>query len=113
MAQFESKKTEIEQNGALLFIAAEKRDGFFKPAAFLKDQPTAFPFLLDEDRRVTKAYGVYKAAGIDSINIARPASFLVNPQGLIDFSQLSSNRPGRVPVETPSAALAPRSPGCS
>ncbi len=108
MAQFESQKTEVEQKGALLFIAAEKREGFFKPAAFLKDRPTPFPFLLDEDRRVTKAYGVYKAAGMDSINIARPASFLVNPQGRIDFIYLGSNQLDRVPVETLIAELARR-----
>ena len=106
MTQLESKKNEIEELGTLLFIAAEKRDGFFKPESFFKNRPSAFPFLLDEKRTVTKSYGVYKAAGIDSINIARPASFVVSATGLIDFIYIGSNQIDRAPVESLIGALA-------
>lgn len=106
MTQFESKKEEFEPLGTLLFIAAEKRDGFFKPESFFKNRPPGFPFLLDEKRTVTKSYGVYKAAGIDSINIARPASFVVNPAGLIEFIYIGSNQTDRAPMETLLGALA-------
>lgn len=36
-----------------------------------------FPILCDEDRSVIKAYGVWHPIGIDAINMARPASFLI------------------------------------
>ena len=106
MTQFESKKDEIGQLGTLLFIAAEKRDGFFKPESFFKNRPSSFPFLLDEKRTVTKSYGVYKAAAIDSINIARPASFVVNADGLIGFIYIGSNQTDRAPMESLIGALA-------
>jgi len=38
----------------------------------------AFPVLCDEDRGVIKRYGVWHPIGIDAINIARPASFLID-----------------------------------
>ena len=38
----------------------------FKPEEFLANNPAPFPFLLDEDRRVTKAYGVYHRLGLDA-----------------------------------------------
>jgi len=40
MARVESLKDEIAQAGAeLAFIAAEKRDGVFKPSKFLEKNP--------------------------------------------------------------------------
>jgi len=52
-------KEQIAQSRAeLAFIAAEKRDGVFRPTKFLEKKPISFPFLLDEDRIVTKAYGL-------------------------------------------------------
>ena len=63
-------KTDIEQAGAqLVYIAAEKSTGVWKPAKFLQSHPASYPFLLDEDRLVTKAYGLYHGFGIDAINI--------------------------------------------
>ena len=49
------------------FVAAEKRDGLWKPGKFLEKHPISFPFLLDEDRAVTKLYGLYHAFGVDDI----------------------------------------------
>ena len=58
MAQLEPRKNEIEHAGAeLVYIAAEKATGVWKPAKFLQSHPVSFPFLLDEDRSVTKAMG--------------------------------------------------------
>jgi peroxiredoxin len=86
MAQFESRKDDLEQAKVqLVFIAAEKRGGVFRPEKFLSTHPVAFPFLLDEDRRVTKAYGVYQRLGSDALNIARPASFVIDREGIIRF----------------------------
>ena len=89
MAQLESFKDELQKVGALLFyIAAEKREGIFKPQKYLAEHPISFPFLLDEDRTVTKAYGVYHRLGKDAINIARTATFVIDThQRVLHFSQ--------------------------
>src|SRR6476620_5904696 len=82
MAQLEPMKTEIEQAGAhLVYIAAEMGEGVWKPAKFLQSHPVAYPFLLDEDRSVTKAYGLYHRLGVDAINIAHPGSLAVVGDG--------------------------------
>ncbi len=55
MAQFEPLKPEIESAGVqMAFVAAEKRDGIWKPGKFLEKHPISFPFLLDEDRVATR-----------------------------------------------------------
>jgi len=99
MAQFEPFHHEIEQAGAqLLFIAAEKRSGIFKPAKFLAEHPVAFPFLLDEDRSVTKAYGVYHRLGADAIHIAHPATLVIDRGGVVRFIYRGANQNDRIPV---------------
>ena len=87
MAQLEPMKTEIEQAGAqLVYIAAEMGEGVWKPAKFLQSHPVSYPFLLDEDRSVTKAYGLYHRLGVDAINIAHPASLVVDRDRKVDTS---------------------------
>ena len=98
MAQLEPHKDEIERTGSLLYIAAERRSGFFKPEKYLAAHPISFPFLLDEDRAVTKAYGIYHWLGLDAINIARPATFVVDQQGILRFVYVSSNQKNRADV---------------
>jgi peroxiredoxin len=100
MAQFEPIKAELEHAGArVVFIAAEKRDGMFKPAKFLEKNPVAFPFLLDEDRAVTKAYGLYHHLGMDAINIAHPATLVVDRAGTVRYIYRGENQTDRAPVE--------------
>ena len=105
MAQFEPQKDAIAQLGSLVFIAAEKRAGIFKPEKYFETKPIAYPFLLDEDRAVTKAYGVYKAMGIDSMNIARPASFVLDSSGTVRYLYLGSGQTDRAPLEQVLEAL--------
>jgi peroxiredoxin len=60
-----------------------------------------FPILCDEDRAVIKRYGVWHPIGIDAINMARPASFLI--EGLtraIRFVFVGSNQFERADLET-------------
>ncbi len=99
MARFEPRKAELEEVGQVIFIAAQKRGGVFNPESFLQKHPVSFPYLLDEDREVTKAFGVYKALGVDSINIARPASFVIDQQGVVTFIYVGMNQMDRIPVE--------------
>jgi peroxiredoxin len=105
MAQFEPHKNEIARNGSLVYIAAEKRGGMFKPEEFLEKNPISFPFLLDQDRAITKAYGVYKGMGIDSINIARPATFVLDKSGRIKYLYVGDGQTDRAPVEQVLQAL--------
>jgi len=100
MAQFEPIKNELDQAGAqVVFIAAEKRDGMFKPVKFLEKHPLAFPFLLDEDRTVTKAYGLYHRLATDAINIAHPATLVVDGNGTVRYIYRGENQMDRAPIE--------------
>lgn len=100
MAQFEPHKDEIERAGAqLMFIAAEKGEGFFKPGKFLEKNLTSFPFLLDEDRTVTKAYGLYHRFGHDAINIAHPASLVIDRQRALRYIYRGDSQADRAPME--------------
>lgn len=99
MAQFEPLKDEIEQTAVqLVYIAAEKREGMFKPAKYLAAHPASFPFLLDEDRSVTKAYGLYHRLGTDAINIAHPATLVVDAHGMVQFIYRGAEQHDRIPV---------------
>jgi peroxiredoxin len=99
MAQFEPLKAEIEKSGALVFIAAEKERGMFNPRKFLAEHPSSFPFLLDEDRAVTRSYGVYQRVGVDAFNIARPATFVVGRDRVIRYLYVGATQKDRAPVE--------------
>jgi peroxiredoxin len=106
MAQFEPHKDEIVQlNGILVYIAAEKRDGFFKPAKFLQGHPASFAFLLDEDRSVTKAYGLYQSFGHDGIRIAHPATLIAGRDGKLSYIYRGKSQMDRAPLEEVMAAL--------
>jgi peroxiredoxin len=100
MAQFEPVKSELEQVAAkVVFIAAEKRDGIFKPVKFLEKHPGPFPFLLDEDRTVTKAYGLYHRLAKDAINIAHPATLVIDGGGTVRYIYRGENQSDRAPME--------------
>ncbi len=100
MAQLESRRTEIEAAGTqLVFIAAEKRDGVWKPANFLAKHPISSPFLLDEERTVTKAYGVHNALSTDALNIAHPATLLIDSSGAVRYIYRGENQNDRAPLD--------------
>lgn len=100
MAQLESIKAELDGVGAQLFyIAAEKGEGWFKPGQFLKKHPVSFPFLLDEDRAVTRAYGLYHRFGKDAFNIAHPATLLVGRDRKLNYIYRGDNQEDRAPIE--------------
>src|SRR3954466_3614564 len=105
MAQFEPFQERIKQAGSLIFVAAEKRGGIFKPEKFLVGHPSSFPFLLDEDRKVTREYGVYHRIGLDAFNIARPSSFVIDPTGIIRYLHMGTTQTDRAPMEEVLAAL--------
>ena len=111
MAQFEPLKDQIAGAGAgLLYIAAENRRGFFKPAKYLEEHPVSFPFLLDEDRSVTKAYGLYHRIGMDAFNIAHPATLVLDRSGVIRFIYRGDGQADRAPLEQVLDALGKAQP---
>jgi len=100
MAQFESQSGAIDETGfQVAFIAAEKREGMFKPVKFLTQHPVSFPFLLDEDRTVTKAYGLYHRLGRDAFNIAHPATLLIDRGQTVRFIYRGSSQNDRIPLD--------------
>jgi len=106
MAQLEPMKTEIEQAGAqLVYIAAEMGEGVWKPAKFLHSHPVSYPFLLDEDRSVTKAYGLYHRLGVDAVNIAHPASLVVDRDRRVEYIYRGDSQTDRAPFDQVLAAV--------
>jgi len=110
MAQFESRRPEIEASGAhLAFIAAEKRDGVWRPGKFLEKHPISSVFLLDEDRAVTKAYGLHHALATDALNIAHPATLVIcrddDRSGVVRYIYRGDNQLDRAPLDEVIAAL--------
>jgi peroxiredoxin len=100
MAQFEPLRDQIKNAGSeLVYIAAEKRGGMFKPEKFLEEHPVSFPFLLDEDRSVTRAYGLYHRIGVDAFNIAHPATLIVDRSAIVRYIYRGKNQTDRAPVE--------------
>ncbi len=106
MAQFESRISEIEAAGAhLAFIAAQKRDGIWKPAKFLQKHPVISPFLLDEERIATRDYGLHHAFGMGAMNIAHPATFIVDRDRWVRYIYCGDNQSDRVPIDEVLKAL--------
>ncbi len=98
----------------MAFVAAEKRDGVWKPGKFLEKHPIASVFLLDEDRTVTKAYGLHHALGTDAINIARPATLVIcrdddrggnDRTGKVRYIYRGANQLDRAPIDDVLGAL--------
>jgi peroxiredoxin len=99
MAQVESQKSEIEEAGAqLVYIAAEKRNGVWKPDRYLEKHPISFPFLLDEDRVVTKAYGLHHLLATDALNIAHPATLVIDHSGIVRYIYRGDGQLDRAPL---------------
>lgn len=106
MTQFESHKDEIKNAGSqLVFVAAQKRHGLWRPEKALAKKPTSFPFLLDEDRSVTKSYGLYHPFGMDALNIARPATLIIDRDGHVRYIYRGENQLDRAPIETVMSVL--------
>ena len=63
-----------------------------KVRRFIEETGLPFNILVDDSREVVKAYGVWHRVGFDAWNIARPALFLVDRQGIIRYSFVASSQ---------------------
>ena len=59
----------------------------------------SFPFLLDEDRSVTKAYGLYHRLGMDAINIAHPATLVIDRDREVGYIYRGDSQTDRAPFD--------------
>jgi peroxiredoxin Q/BCP len=73
----------------LLGVVAQKRT---RLAAWLDRNPLPFPMLADEERAVSRAWGVYVPINFESFRIARPATFLVDGTGVVRWMHVGSNQ---------------------
>jgi peroxiredoxin len=59
---------------------------------YIEDAGLPFHILVDDARDVVKAYGVWHKVGLDAWNIARPALFLIDRQGIVRYSFVASSQ---------------------
>src|SRR5215467_9102343 len=106
MTQLESSYDEFTKCGAgLVVIAAQKIEGMFRGKKHIQEHNYPFPVLFDENRSVTRAYGVYHRLGTDAFNIAHPATFVVRPDGKVSWIAISPNQVERPATEDILAAV--------
>jgi peroxiredoxin len=106
MAQLEPYKQELESLAAgLVYIAAEKREGVWNPVKYLEQNPVSFPFLVDEDRAITKAYGLYHAFSHDAFRIAHPATLVLDKAGVVRYIYRGEDQYDRAPIAELLAAV--------
>jgi methyl-accepting chemotaxis protein len=53
---------------------------------YIEETGLPFDILVDESRDVVRAYGIWHRAGLTGWNIARPAVFLIDRTGTIQYS---------------------------
>ena len=51
-----------------------------------------FPLLVDKTREVIKSYGVYHWLSLEAYNIARPATFVIDKVGVIQYMYIGSHQ---------------------
>lgn len=59
---------------------------------FIEETGLPFNILVDESRDVVKAYGVWHRIGLDALNIARPALFIIRPDRTITCSFIADRQ---------------------
>uniref|UniRef100_A0A1S2KUP0 Alkyl hydroperoxide reductase subunit C/ Thiol specific antioxidant domain-containing protein n=1 Tax=Anaerobacillus isosaccharinicus TaxID=1532552 RepID=A0A1S2KUP0_9BACI len=73
----------------IVVIAGQSKES---AAKWLDKNPMPFPFLIDSDRSVIKQFDVYNAISIDAFRLAHPSLFLIDGDGKIVYSYVSSNQ---------------------
>lgn len=85
---------EFEERGArVVTIMAES---FARMQEFLREHEYPFPVLSDVRREATRAYGVYVRVNFESVNISRPAEFILDKDKTIKYVYV-----GRIQTDFP------------
>ena len=88
---------EIRAHGLdVMVVLCQKRENV---ATWLAKHPLPFPILTDDDRTRAKRWGVYVPLSYDSIHIARPATFVVDPAGILRYSRISRHQLDAAPLK--------------
>ena len=77
---------------------------------YIEETGLPFDILIDERREMAKAYGVWHRLGIDAWNIARPAWFLIDQDGTVQWSFVGDSQ-GEHPAQPDILAAIDRLPG--
>jgi len=64
-------------------VLAQNREAVLR---YIEETGLPFDILIDERRDMLRAYGVWHRIGLDAWNISRPAVFLINQDGTIQYS---------------------------
>ena len=59
---------------------------------FAERKGITYPLLVDKDRSVIKSYGVYHWLSIETYNIARPSTFIIDKLGIIRYMYIGSHQ---------------------
>ena len=88
--QLRENTSKYEELGIkIVVIAGQKKEAVAK---WLSENPMPFPFLIDEERAVIKAFDVYNRINIDAFRLAHPSLFFIDEQGKVVYSYVSSNQ---------------------
>jgi len=100
MAQLEPLKADIAAAGAeLTYIAAEKTEWDVQAGEVSRERiPFPIPFAR-RGRTATRANGLYHGLGIDALNIAHPATIVIDQQRSVRYIYRGDNQHDRAPME--------------
>jgi peroxiredoxin len=79
----------------IIVVLCQKRTAV---ATWLATHPLPFPILIDDDRSRARAWGVYVALSYDSIHMARPAAFVVDPGGIVRYARIAKHQMDPAPL---------------
>ena len=84
------RSAELEAHGLdVVVVLCQKREAVSR---WIERRPLPFPVLIDDDRSRAKRWGVYVALSYDAIHIARPASFVVDPGGIVRYARVARHQ---------------------
>ena len=86
----------------MLVIVGQRAE---KVADYLHAYQLSFPILVDPDRSVIKAYGVYHRLGLTAFNIARPSAFIIDRAQRLRFVHIGQGQLDRPDHQTLVAEL--------
>jgi peroxiredoxin len=77
-------------------ILAQRRE---RVRQFVDEHRVRYPVLVDDRRDVARAYGVWHRIGLDALNIARPALFVIDGDDRIASIHVAESQ-GEFPAHT-------------
>jgi peroxiredoxin len=90
IAQLRDRFDELQSHGLDILVVLSQKPATV--AAWLKTHPLPFPILADPDRSRAKRWGAYVLLSIDSIHMSRPASFVVDRDGIVRYARISKHQ---------------------